>query len=186
VVLRALLAVLLAAGGALAAPLEASLPEAPVPASWNDVRRLEKALARRQVTVVYSDRCPKGLEGMYDHRVSRLLMCRNTMPNRPEHHWNTLAHEAVHVMQICRQAAPLSSGQEQIQAQLLAAMAPREKLHILAAYPPEQRLYELEARWVANTVPPAAVLELLERSCGPVRPDTSQLLAPLLGAATGP
>jgi len=185
VVLRALLAVALAAGGAVAAPLETPLAEAPVRATWGDVRRLEQALARRQVAVVYSDRCPKGLEGMYDPRVSRLLMCRNTMPNLPESHWNTLAHEAVHVMQICRQAAPLSSGQEQIQARLLAAMAPREKLHILAAYPPEQRLYELEARWVANTVPPAAVMELLERSCGAVRPDTSQLLAPLLGPVSG-
>lgn len=158
----------------------------PVPASWEHLHQLEQRLAFHGVKVVHSNRCPKGLEGLYDHRIAQVLMCRNTMPAQPETHWNTLAHESVHVMQICREAAPLSKGLDQLQQKMLASTPAPEKLHILSSYPPEQRLYELEARWVANTFPPETVMALLDLSCGrPGRRQATHTLLPRLVQESG-
>jgi hypothetical protein len=185
--LLALLVALMALGEGLAKPIRfhqmGSGFAAPVPASWEHLQQLEFRLAFHGVKVVHSSRCPKGLEGLYDHRIGQVLMCKNTMPAQAEIHWNTLAHEAVHVMQICRQSAPLSKGLDQLQQKMLDSTPAPEKLHILSAYPPEQRLYELEARWVANTFPPETVMALLDLSCGrPGRRQPTHTLLPQLMA----
>jgi hypothetical protein len=158
---------------------------APVPASWEHVDRLEEVLISHGVPVVYRDSCPEGLEGLYDPRQNEIMMCRNTMPHRSENYWNTLAHESVHVMQVCRNASPLSVGLDEIQEAMLSSTPQREKLYILTAYPPEQRLYELEARWVANTFAPDAVTDLLADSCtaSASRPATQALLPSLLDSS---
>lgn len=195
--IRALLASLIAAASLVPAlPLNgqsqsgiyrqwASGTDAPVPASWDQVNQLQESLVAQGLRVVHSDSCPRGLEGLYDHRIGQVLMCNNTMPNRPENHWNTLAHESVHVMQICREGSPLSKGLMQLQQRMLSTTPVQEKLHILSSYPPEQRLYELEARWVANTFPPQAVLNLLQSSCAnsAARPPTQTLLPTLLSTS---
>ena len=198
-VVRATLATLAVLGACCVAPLplEGALGQrayhqwgpgvsaAPVPAGWHHVEGLEVVLTSHGVPVVYRDNCPDGLEGLYDPRGNQVLMCRNTMPNTPENYWNTLAHESVHVMQVCRDASPLSVGLERVQAKMLEGTPEREKLYIISAYPPEQRLYELEARWVANTFDPDAVIRLLDDSCtaSASRPTTQALLSTLLASA---
>jgi len=162
--------------------LSAGFPT-PVAASWLQLQELEQRLALHGVKVVHSNSCPKGLEGLYNHRIGQILMCKNTMPPQAETHWNTLAHESVHVMQICREAAPLSKGLDQLQQKMMASTPAQEKLHIFSAYPPDQRLYELEARWVANTFPPDTVMALLDLSCGrPGRRQPTHTLLPQLMA----
>ncbi|MDA7985379.1 MAG: hypothetical protein MPI81_00950 [Synechococcus sp. H1_metabat_bins_2.tsv.006] len=158
---------------------------APVPARWGQVQELEQVLAVQGVPVEYRDNCPAGLEGLYDPRLNKVLMCTNTMPDRSANYWNTLAHESVHVMQVCRNASPLSSGLKGIQREMLDATPQQEKMYILSAYPPEQRLFELEARWVANNFDPPAVINLLKDSCMAAanRPATHNLLPALLSKA---
>ncbi|MEC8605344.1 MAG: hypothetical protein VYB57_01080 [Cyanobacteriota bacterium] len=158
---------------------------APVPARWGQVQELEQVLAVQGVPVEYRDNCPAGLEGLYDPRLNKVLMCTNTMPDRSANYWNTLAHESVHVMQVCRNASPLSSGLKGIQREMLEATPQQEKMYILSAYPPEQRLFELEARWVANNFDPPAVINLLKDSCMAAanRPATHHLLPALLSKA---
>jgi hypothetical protein len=104
------------------------------------------------------------------------------MPDRSANYWNTLAHESVHVMQVCRNASPLSMGLKGIQREMLDDTPQQEKMYILSAYPPEQRLFELEARWVANNFEPPAVINLLKDSCMAAanRPATRSLLPALL------
>ena len=155
---------------------------APVPARWGQVQQLEQVLAMQGVPVEYRDNCPAGLEGLYDPRQNKVLMCTNTMPDRSANYWNTLAHESVHVMQVCRNASPLSMGLKGIQREMLDDTPQQEKMYILSAYPPEQRLFELEARWVANNFEPPAVINLLKDSCMAAanRPATRSLLPALL------
>ena len=76
-------------------------------------------------------------------------------------------------------------GLKGIQREMLEATPQQEKMYILSAYPPEQRLFELEARWVANNFDPPAVINLLKDSCMAAanRPATHNLLPALLSTA---
>ncbi len=131
--------------------------------SWQAIDTLRDQLEARGVRVVQDDcrRLPNVL-GLYHAPSDRIVICR--AHGDPAAVWDTLAHEATHRMQACR-GGPITHPELQpSMARTLARTHPQE-LASLGAYPPGQRLSELEARYTAK-LQPAQVLQLLQRYCG--------------------
>ena len=145
---------------ALAGSASAQTPPA---GSWQAIDSLRDQLEARGVRVVQDDcrRLPNML-GLYHPPSDRIVICR--AHGDPAAVWDTLAHEATHRMQACRGGSITRPELQPAMARTLARTHP-EELVSLGAYPPGQRLAELEARYTAK-LEPAQVLQLLQRYCG--------------------
>ena len=145
---------------ALAGTANAQTPPA---GSWQAIDSLREQLEARGVRVVQDDcrRLPNVL-GLYHSGSDRIVICR--AHGDPAAVWDTLAHEATHRMQACRGGSLTRPDLQPAMARTLARTHP-EELASLRAYPPEQRLAELEARYTAK-LQPGQVLHLLQRYCG--------------------
>ncbi|MFZ4566093.1 MAG: hypothetical protein ACOYMY_06480 [Prochlorococcaceae cyanobacterium] len=137
--------------------------QTPPAGSWQAIDSLRDQLEARGVRVVQDDcrRLPNTL-GLYHPPSDRIVICR--AHGDPAAVWDTLAHEATHRMQACRGGSITRPELQPAMARTLARTHP-EELASLGAYPPRQRLAELEARYTAK-LEPAQVLQLLQRYCG--------------------
>ena len=135
---------------------------APVQArSWADIDALRWRLERNGVRVSQGD-CQRGLQGAYDSRRDRLVVCR--AHRSPGQVWNTLAHEAAHRMQDCA-GGPISKPEyTRTMLNALRRYSP-EDAAALRAYPRRQVRSEIEARYTAQ-LPPQQVMNLFDRYCG--------------------
>lgn len=135
----------------------------PATGSWQAIDSLREQLEARGVRVVQDDcrRLPNVL-GLYHSPSDRIVICR--AHSDPAAVWDTLAHEATHRMQACRGGSLTRPELQPAMARTLARTHPQE-LASLSAYPPAQRLSELEARYTAK-LEPGQVLHLLQRYCG--------------------
>ena len=129
--------------------------------SWAEVDALRWRLERNGVRVSQTD-CQRGLQGAYDSRRNRLVVCR--AHRSPGQVWNTLAHEAAHRMQDCA-GGPISKPEyTQTMLSTLRRYSP-EDVAALRAYPRRQHRSEIEARYTAQ-LPPQQVMRLFDRYCG--------------------
>ncbi|QNI94577.1 putative conserved secreted protein [Synechococcus sp. A15-127] len=129
--------------------------------SWADVDALRWRLERNGVRVSQTD-CQRGLQGAYDSRRNRLVVCR--AHRSPGQVWNTLAHEAAHRMQDCA-GGPISKPEyTQTMLSTLRRYSP-EDVAALRAYPRRKQRSEIEARYTAQLAP-QQVMRLFDRYCG--------------------
>ena len=129
--------------------------------SWADVDALRWRLERNGVRVSQVD-CQRGLQGAYDSRRNKLVVCR--AHRTPGQVWNTLAHEAAHRMQDCA-GGPISKPEfTRTMLNTLRRYSP-EDVASLRAYPKRQHRSEIEARYTAQ-LPPQQVMKLFDRYCG--------------------
>lgn len=130
---------------------------------WSAIDALRSRLEAGGARVVQDDcgRLPRVL-GLYHQASDRIVICR--VHQDPAAVWDTLAHEAAHRMQACKGGDLTRPALHKQMARTLGRHYPHE-LASLQAYPPRQRLAELEARYTAK-LEPEQVFSLFERYCG--------------------
>lgn len=130
--------------------------------SWEAIDALRGRLTRAGVRVVQQDCSRRGLQGLYHPRSDTLVVCRSHQT--PAQVWDTLAHEATHRMQTCAGGPITDQRHHRSMAAALMRNHPSE-FRSMRAYPRNQQLSELEARYTAK-LPPQQVLRLFDRYCG--------------------
>lgn len=130
--------------------------------SWEAIDALRGRLTRAGVRVVQQDCSRRGLQGLYHPRSDTLVVCRSHQT--PSQVWDTLAHEATHRMQTCAGGPITDQRHHRSMAAALMRNHPSE-FRSMRAYPRNQQLAELEARYTAK-LPPQQVLRLFDRYCG--------------------
>ena len=130
--------------------------------SWEAIDALRGRLTRAGVRVVQQDCSRRGLQGLYHPRSDTLVVCRSHQT--PSQVWDTLAHEDTHRMQTCAGGPITDQRHHRSMAAALMRNHPSE-FRSMRAYPRNQQLAELEARYTAK-LPPQQVLRLFDRYCG--------------------
>ena len=130
---------------------------------WDAIDALRSRLEASGARVMQDDcsRLPQVL-GLYHRPSDRIVICR--VHDDPGAVWDTLAHEAAHRRQACQGGDLTRPALHRQMARTLGRHYPRE-LASLQAYPPRQRLAELEARYTAK-LEPQQVFRLFKRYCG--------------------
>jgi hypothetical protein len=143
------------------APVETATPAEPTQQLLQQVRDY---LLRDYGVRIVQDTCESGIDGYYDGRKRRIVVC----PQRTRTVLEVVAHESIHVLQdfadgrIDNQfAIPLGWREIQLDA---AVEAKLQREHLVA----DERQMEREAWWAE--VRPQLVLQLLQGGCGLVRP----------------
>jgi len=146
-----------------------TLTGAPVrAATWADIDSLRGLLSATGARVIQRDCNQPGLQGLYHNSSGTIVICR--VHRDPAAVWNTLAHEATHRMQACAGGAITHPSHHPAMARALATHAPDE-WRSLRAYPRDQQIGELEARYTAR-LSPDQVPRLFRRYCGGPAPST--------------
>lgn len=113
-------------------------------------------------TLVARD-CPQQLMGAFVFARNAVVLCGNNLKGDPQLIWETLAHEATHVMQHCRRQPIFERDRLGLDFVLANYRSP-ELFEAVAYYPPTQQLIEIEAR-IVQGLPAEEVMNLFRRSC---------------------
>ncbi len=130
--------------------------------TWAAIDALRNKLTAHGVRVLQRDCSRRGLQGAYHPKSDTLIVCRNH--RNAAQVWNTLAHEATHRMQSCSGGSITHPEHHLMMSQVLRREA-RQEWRSIMAYPRNQHVAELEARYTAR-LPAHDVLKLFDRYCG--------------------
>lgn len=149
-------------------------------ATWTDIDMLASALMQVGTKVSVVRQCNrKGLYGFYEPRADKIVLCMNNINHKdPDAVWDTLAHEATHKMQACRDGFALPDSLASRMYRDLGSLKPAS-IKDLQAYPSTQARYEVEARWM-ELQQPHVVVKLLKLAC-----DKASLNGPGAGIGGG-
>jgi hypothetical protein len=147
----------------MAAAAWIGLGSAAFAASGEDIKQL-KALLRSMGTTVVNQNCDDpNLWGFYELDPDRITMCINGKNVDSEEYWETLAHEATHVMQGCTGGVVIDDAHIARVYRELKAIN-KTSFKDVKGYESSQRRDEIEARWMELQLP-SYVFKLLKKTC---------------------
>ena len=136
--------------------------------SWNDISQLEELIVNTG-TKVEALKCETdGYYGYYQFdaakQIDELVICTNTVDfSDPDAVWETLAHEATHTMQACKNGPVLNDIYVPRVLRELQEVAPHY-YKLLATYSGSHKRLELEAFWMELRTP-ETVINLFTKAC---------------------
>jgi len=136
-------------------------------ATQEDIDEIKGVLESMGTSVVEESCDEEGLYGYYEYeedKVDQITMCTNTLTEGDlDEYWETLAHEATHVMQACNDGHVIDDAH--------IARVYRELKEInessfkdLRSYKSREKRDEVEARWMELQLPDV-VIDLLRQTC---------------------
>lgn len=137
-------------------------------ASQSDINRLTYLIEETGTTVDYIE-CDEGINGYYyfnkEQNIDKLAICTTGTDIKDlNNHWETLAHEATHVMQACQGGSIIKDTRHPRIIRELKSDAPHYWSIIDSSYGSDDRLVEIEAFWM-ELQRPGDVLFAFEKSC---------------------
>jgi len=143
-----------------------SIPKASA-GTWTDVESLIKEINNTGTSVTEETCSDKNIHGFYElekDKVDQITICVDNIDKEdPDQYWETLAHEATHVMQACTGDHALNDS--------YISRAYRELQSInttsvsdIQAYGSWNKRQEIEARWM-EFQDPLFVIEILKGNC---------------------
>ena len=137
-------------------------------ASQADINRLT-ALIEETGTTVAHEKCLEGINGYYhfdsEKKIDKLAICTTGTDMQDVHsYWETLAHEATHVMQACVGGPMMKSTWHPRLVRELKSDAPHYWKILDSSYSSDDRLLEIEAFWMELQTP-SDVLTAFTMSC---------------------
>ena len=137
-------------------------------ASQADINRLT-ALIEETGTTVAHEKCKEDILGYYqfdsEEKIDKLAICTTgTNMQDLNSYWETLAHEATHVMQACQGGPIIKDTRHPRIIRELKSDAPHYWSIIDSSYGSDDRLVEIEAFWM-ELQRPGDILFAFEKSC---------------------
>ena len=158
------LAILLMGGCLVQAPANAG--------SWTDIETLKTELKKTGTKVLELKCKEKELMSYYefeDKKLDQIVICVNNIDkDDPDEYWESLVHEATHVMHACTGDYALNDKSIARAYRELQAINPTS-VEDIQAYGSWNKRQEVEARWMEFQAPEFAI-ELLKLNCKEVTP----------------
>ena len=144
------------------------LAQAPVLAgSWTDIETLKTELKKTGTKVLELKCKEKDVMSYYEFeekKLDQIVICVNNIDKEdPDEYWESLAHEATHVMQACTGDYALDDKFIPRAYRELQAINPTS-VEDIQAYGSWNKRQEVEARWMEFQTPEFAI-ELLKENC---------------------
>lgn len=157
---------------ALAGPLIAfaayCLSQAPaIAGTWNDIETLKGELSKTGTKVIELNCKDEDLMSYYEfekNKTDQIVICANNIDTKdPDEYWESLSHEATHVMQACTSDYALNDKSISRAYRELQAINPTS-VEDIQGYGSWNKRQEIEARWMEFQTP-EFVIELLIANC---------------------
>jgi hypothetical protein len=144
------------------------LPTYPAyPGSWSDVDMLKEELKKTGTLTVDKSCTEKGTLSFYEYEkseIDQITICINNIEkDDPDEYWESLAHEATHVMQACTGDYALNDKWISRAYRELQAINPTS-VDDMQLYGSWDKRQEIEARWM-EFQQPGDVITLLQENC---------------------
>lgn len=144
----------------------------PAQAESISIQRLKEALASTGTTVVYRKCGPEHarMQGFYEfdkqQKLDQITVCTNNVDvSADRFHWEVLAHEATHAVQICKKGETLFVPEEHPSIlREIREYAPHYDEILRTRYTGTQRVKELEAFWM-ELQPQDDVIDYIAKAC---------------------
>lgn len=135
--------------------------------TWTDIEALKAELNKTGTKVLESNCREKNIISYYQYeekKIDQIVICANNIDKKdPDEYWESLVHEATHVMQLCTGGYALNDKFISRAYRELQAINPTS-IEEIQGYGSWNKRQEVEARWMEFQSPEFAI-ELLKGNC---------------------